>query len=135
MLYTCPVGVAEDVPADDVVIWLGSKYYGGTVPGTEVMNNRTKCQKEWILREGKGAWAKGKRDAFCRGRVGAALAGGTLKWVLVDVTLPRTPRDLEWEAGTAVAKDHMSVHVAVTEENMRTLFPEDVASLVERAWK
>ena len=84
MLYTCPVGTVEDVPADDVGVWLGSIK---TVPGKEVNSNRKKCGKKWIMRTGAGAWAaEEKGDAILGGEVGAALDRRPTKWDKVDVS-------------------------------------------------
>lgn len=135
MLFTCPVSEDDDVPADDVVIWLGSKVYSTTVPGREVQNNRKKCLKDWILRTGEGAWARAKRTNFRRSKIGKALEGGTLRWVLVDVTLPRAPHELAWTKTTAVASDQKSVHIAVTAENLCLLFPPSHSSIIQRAWR
>jgi hypothetical protein len=135
MLYTCPMSSPDDAPADDVVVWLGSKYYGDTVPGKEVSSNRKKCLKDWILREGEGAWAEEKRVVFCKSNIGKALDEESLRWILVDVTLPRAPKKLAWKKAKAVATNRKSVHVSITEENMGLLFSKDVAAIVERAWK
>ena len=126
----------EDVPADDVGVWLGSIK---TVPGKEVNSNRKKCGKKWKLRTGAGAWAAEKRDAFLGGEVGAALDRDRrpMKWDMVDVrhvTLPRARTMLKWKRATAVATARKSVDVAVTEANTRQLFSSYVASIVERAW-
>ena len=125
-------------PAEDVLVLYGCKYYGKPVEVSIATDNWEKCEGKWILREKEEKketkevkpWAG--RGAFVDTPIGAAMAGGTLRRLVVSVLLPSPVTT--YTPPVVISDDKLTVHVQVTLDNIGQLCDASIVDVLNSVY-